>query len=204
MECKLCKKEFIPNHFNQKLCGLDCKLKAIKITKEKHKKSDKWKISNKKWIKSEKRKENEKEYQQKPLAKEKARERQRKRYWENKNNIDFIKRRNEINIKYIKKNYFNYREKNRIATKKYRRTENGKNTNRDHKAKRRTIEKKGKITLSQWKDKMKEFNDKCVYCGASEDIEQDHIIPLSKGGQHCIDNVQPLCKKCNRKKSNKL
>ena len=32
----------------------------------------------------------------------------------------------------------------------------------------------------------------------------DHIIPKSKGGLHCWDNVQLAHRKCNREKSNKL
>ena len=41
---------------------------------------------------------------------------------------------------------------------------------------------------------------KCVYCGATENLEVDHIIPLSKGGRHDEDNFQILCKSCNLKK----
>jgi tetratricopeptide (TPR) repeat protein len=42
---------------------------------------------------------------------------------------------------------------------------------------------------------------KCVNCGSEVDIEYDHIIPLAKGGSSTIQNIQILCKKCNRKKS---
>jgi len=35
-------------------------------------------------------------------------------------------------------------------------------------------------------------------------LEVDHIIPVSKGGLSTPDNLQTLCWKCNRSKSNKV
>lgn len=46
-------------------------------------------------------------------------------------------------------------------------------------------------------------NGLCVYCGAKAD-SVDHVIPLSKGGTHNIDNLVPCCMSCNRKKKAKL
>jgi hypothetical protein len=45
---------------------------------------------------------------------------------------------------------------------------------------------------------------KCVYCGLKENLQYDHIIPFSKGGNNTIDNLQILCESCNKKKSNKI
>jgi hypothetical protein len=45
---------------------------------------------------------------------------------------------------------------------------------------------------------------KCVICGSQEKIEFDHIIPFSKGGANTYRNIQILCEKCNRAKSNKI
>lgn len=45
---------------------------------------------------------------------------------------------------------------------------------------------------------------KCVECGSNENLEFDHIIPHSKGGANTYRNIQLLCEKCNRAKSDKI
>ena len=42
----------------------------------------------------------------------------------------------------------------------------------------------------------------CKCCGSSLDLEYDHIIPFSCGGKSTVANIQLLCQKCNRSKSN--
>ena len=43
---------------------------------------------------------------------------------------------------------------------------------------------------------------RCQCCGSTSSIEYDHIIPFSCGGSSDRSNVQLLCLKCNRSKSN--
>ncbi len=45
---------------------------------------------------------------------------------------------------------------------------------------------------------------KCVRCGSRENLEYDHIIPISQGGSNTVRNIELLCEKCNRTKSNNI
>ena len=55
------------------------------------------------------------------------------------------------------------------------------------------------------KDKVwKRDEGKCTQCGSREKLEFDHIIPHSKGGANTYRNIQLLCEKCNRTKSDKI
>jgi hypothetical protein len=42
----------------------------------------------------------------------------------------------------------------------------------------------------------------CQCCGTSKILEYDHITPYSCGGSSAVSNIQLLCQKCNRSKSN--
>ncbi|MGA2625168.1 MAG: HNH endonuclease [Bacteroidota bacterium] len=55
---------------------------------------------------------------------------------------------------------------------------------------------------------MKRDNFKCRHCGRSPandvsiQLEVDHIVPYSKGGETIFENLQTLCRTCNGGKSN--
>ena len=44
----------------------------------------------------------------------------------------------------------------------------------------------------------------CTYCGATENITVDHVVPLSRGGQHEIENLAAACYPCNSSKCDRL
>ena len=44
----------------------------------------------------------------------------------------------------------------------------------------------------------------CQHCGTSAGpMQYDHVIPYSMGGDNSVDNIQLLCRGCNRAKSNR-
>lgn len=44
---------------------------------------------------------------------------------------------------------------------------------------------------------------RCKQCGRKDGLEFDHIVPFSKGGGSEETNVQLLCGRCNRRKSDR-
>lgn len=45
------------------------------------------------------------------------------------------------------------------------------------------------------------FECRCAYCGEwSEDLIQEHVIPVSKGGHYVPENIIPACRSCNGSK----
>lgn len=65
----------------------------------------------------------------------------------------------------------------------------------------------GKYTINEWNELKALYNYMCVGCGCKEPaikLTADHKIPISKGGSNFIDNIQPLCKKCNSFKHTKI
>ena len=71
-------------------------------------------------------------------------------------------------------------------------------------------DKERHLSIRKFSDKDKRTayerqNGICPICGKHHEIDEmegDHIIPWSKGGKTTIDNLQMLCKKCNREKGN--
>lgn len=43
----------------------------------------------------------------------------------------------------------------------------------------------------------------CQYCGSNKRLTLDHVIPVSKGGQHTWNNVVTACERCNQHKSDR-
>jgi 5-methylcytosine-specific restriction endonuclease McrA len=67
----------------------------------------------------------------------------------------------------------------------------------------------GGVSLQEWQILIMKYNNKCAYCGkdGARDmyghLTMDHVIPLSRGGQHSINNILPACAYCNDSKGSK-
>ncbi|KKN31413.1 hypothetical protein LCGC14_0824270 [marine sediment metagenome] len=73
---------------------------------------------------------------------------------------------------------------------------------------RRRARKRGAFvvdfTPEQWTQLKESFDHCCAYCGNQAELEQDHVTPISKGGNHTGSNIVPACRSCNAKKSDSM
>jgi len=72
---------------------------------------------------------------------------------------------------------------------------------------RRPIDSKARIVLVRIPQEVREHlfdrdGGRCRYCGATQNLELDHVVPLSRGGTNTAQNLQVLCARCIRSKAN--
>lgn len=98
-------------------------------------------------------------------------------------------------------------EKRMRSVKKYRSSPRGIVAGR-RKTKRHMhlVRAGGLLDLVLFYQKCERLDWHCQLCGKILDESTatvDHIVPVSKGGTNDIENLQPLCLKCNAKKGNR-
>lgn len=100
-----------------------------------------------------------------------------------------------------RKSYHKNREKNLIRMKEWQKRNLVYFSNYEH---RRSTKLKGNgFFYITRKDLIRLVNSPCINCGSNQNIQIDHIIPISRGGYHGIGNLQSLCKFCNQSKGSK-
>jgi 5-methylcytosine-specific restriction endonuclease McrA len=58
----------------------------------------------------------------------------------------------------------------------------------------------GFFTAEEWRELVAQYDHACAYCGAIGPLEQDHRLPLARGGTNWIGNIVPACRVCNARK----
>lgn len=67
----------------------------------------------------------------------------------------------------------------------------------------RKIGAEGAHSGVEWRSLVDRFGGNCVRCKVHFGLKKltaDHIVPLAKGGSNFIENIQPLCRRCNSAK----
>ena len=85
----------------------------------------------------------------------------------------------------------------------YRKSPRGKMIASINACKRRARIKKATIsfTVTDWLEILRKYDYRCAYCGTGGvPLEQEHYIPLAKGGSHTKENIVPACRRCNATK----
>jgi len=59
-------------------------------------------------------------------------------------------------------------------------------------------------TAKDWRGILRQYHDACAYCGSTDRIELEHVIPIARGGRDAIGNIVPACYACNRSKWSKF
>lgn len=156
---------------------------------------DKVRASAKKWRDANREKERERLRQYKIKNRDKVHA--SARLYTSKNS----KKINQYSCEYYKAN----RERKIKLGRKYRAEHPNKNSEYSQNRRARKIGNGGIITEKEWKELQEKYGNKCLCCGRKGiKLSLDHIIPLSKGGKHIIENAQPLCIPCNSRKNNKI
>jgi 5-methylcytosine-specific restriction endonuclease McrA len=64
--------------------------------------------------------------------------------------------------------------------------------------------KVGSFPSGWWKRMLSAHGNRCAYCGRDDmPLTKDHVVPISRGGAHSIENIVPACKSCNSRKNTK-
>lgn len=77
---------------------------------------------------------------------------------------------------------------------------------RAHRRRAKLNKVEGSFTAQEWRELKRHYGYCCPRCGRKEPIIKltiDHIVPINKGGNNFITNIQPLCGTCNSSKADR-
>jgi len=134
------------------------------------------------------------ERDQRKLGNRKAYERKRSK----------TKKRRKWKREYSQKYYKENRERLIVYQREYRRKNKEKIREADKIRKRKIRAMSDGLTTRQWYDILVSHEWKCYYCKKEQDNpEQEHTIPVSRGGGTDQNNIVPACHRCNCRKNNR-
>lgn len=99
-----------------------------------------------------------------------------------------------------------YRENHPEKIKKYQKEYCSSNPEKykNYSYKRRSTKLANGVFKVTDKELKKLYTSNCFYCDSNDYIQIDHVVPISRGGQHSIGNLVAACRKCNTSKNNKF
>jgi 5-methylcytosine-specific restriction endonuclease McrA len=121
------------------------------------------------------------EYARKYIAENKELVRTRHKKWEQRA------------AKHLYDNHKKWIEENPLMNALYGQRRRHRNASRTH-----------NLTLNEWIETIEYFGGVCAYCGEIDRLQQDHVVPFSRGGEHIFGNIVLSCVHCNSKKHAKL
>lgn len=96
------------------------------------------------------------------------------------------------------------REQRREYERKYRLNHKDKLAEKDRNRKAVKRGSSGNVTKEQWAEIVAYYQGRCAYCFKRDtELTQDHMLPVSRGGLHEVDNLVPACRSCNAMKGTK-
>jgi 5-methylcytosine-specific restriction endonuclease McrA len=129
-----------------------------------------------------------------------------KQRWQKQNKKRWVEQKKDQEFMTKKAVYFKANSAKRTATAK---AWNQANKQRYHqhvansKMKRKIAQEARTFKILD-KEYRKLYASACAFCGSTKKITMDHIIPISRSGNHSVGNLQPLCQSCNSSKKNRL
>jgi 5-methylcytosine-specific restriction endonuclease McrA len=167
------------------------------------------------------RKERKRERQKQYYQENRERIRARQKEWDKKNREKRRGQRREYQHKYFqdnKKRIAARREAFKMAhpdkvseaqsryTKKWRDANQAKVRAQEKVRRARLLGASGSMPDNAWEILLDTYGPSCMNpncSGKSLELTHDHVVPLSKGGEHSLANSQILCRSCNASKGAK-
>lgn len=105
----------------------------------------------------------------------------------------------------------------KVESRKYRLANHEKERRRNHAWQRKNAVKvnlavsgrkafirRSPVSSSDWARLVHRYGSRCAYCGSDGPLTIDHVVPISRGGQHAIGNLLPACGSCNYSKGSRF